>query len=118
MREQEIIDYCLAKNGAYIDFPFGKTPLCIKICKKIAVQVYEGKITLKCEPSVGISYREKYPCTVVPGYHCPLVQKPYFNTVYLNGNVPDKELLLMIDHAFLAVRKRLPKKSNELEILK
>lgn len=112
MNEQEIIDYCLTKEVAYIDFPFGERPLCVKLCGKVAVQVYDGKITLKCEPSFGIPLRSKYEGTVVRGYHCPVAQQPYFNTVFLNGTIPDSELLVMIDHAFEAVKNKLPKKSR------
>ncbi len=113
MTEQEIIDYSLTKNGAYTDFPFGPVPLCIKLSGRVVVQVYEGKITLKCTPSVGLPYREKYEGTVVRGYHCPVPQQPYFNTVYLSGNVPDDELKRMIDEAFAAVTAKLPKKVRE-----
>ena len=37
---------------------------------------------------------------VTRGYHCPPVQQPHFNTVGLDGSVPDEEIMLMIDHAY------------------
>ncbi len=113
MTEQEIIDYSLTKKGAYTDFPFGPEPLCIKLEGRVVVQVYAGKITLKFVPSTGLPYREKYEGTVVRGYHCPALQQPYFNTVYLNGKVPDDELKRMIDEAFRAIINKLPKKVRE-----
>ena len=43
-----------------------------------------------------------YPEKVVRGYHCPPVQQPYWNTVFLS-DFPDEELLNMIDHAYETV---------------
>ena len=59
---------------------------------------------------MGDFYRQLYPETVVRGYHCPPVQQPFWNTVYLNGVVLDDELKRMIDHAYDAVIAKLPKK--------
>lgn len=114
MSIDEIIAYCLNKKNAYIDYPFGETPICIKVHNKIFAQVYfnpkDCKVTFKCEPIFGELYRQVYPGVVVRGYHCPPVQQPYWNTVYLNGVVPDDVLRLMIDHAYKAVISKLPKK--------
>lgn len=37
-----------------------------------------------------------YPEQVVRGYHCPSVQQPYWNTIYLK-NLPESLLLLYTD---------------------
>ena len=55
------------------------------------------------------NYRMVYPEKVVRGYHCPPVQQPYWNTVYLS-DFPDEELLNMIDHAYEAVFNSFSKK--------
>jgi predicted DNA-binding protein (MmcQ/YjbR family) len=34
--------------------------------------------------------------------------QPHFNTVNLDGTVPDDEILLMIDHAYDTVAAKLP----------
>lgn len=113
MTTEEIVSYCTKKKEAYVDFPFGEIPICIKVCKKLFAQIYskplDHKITLKCDRLLGELYRSKYPNTVVRGYHCPPVQQPYWNTVYLNGTVSDDELKLMIDHAYKVVVCKLPK---------
>lgn len=114
METDNFIAYCLKKNGAYVDFPFGELPVCIKVRGRVFAQFYtrpdDCKVTLKCEPDFGDFFRQVYPDTVVRGYHCPKVQQPYWNTVYFNGDVPDEVLYDMIDHAYKAVIAKLPKK--------
>lgn len=115
--QDEIIDYCLSKKGAYIDFPFGETPLCIKVAKKLFAQVYQkdgdSKVTLNCDVMTGEIYRNQYPGTVVRGYHCPPKLQPFFNTIYLNGVVAEEELKILIDHAYSVVVGKLPKRTRE-----
>ncbi len=103
MTLEEIKTYCLEKNRAYEDYPFGDIPICCKVNNKIFAQIYpykdDYKITLKCTAEFGQFYRMAYPGKVVHGYHCPPVQQPYWNTIYLE-DFPDEELLNMIDHAY------------------
>lgn len=117
MTVNEITNYCLQKKSSYIDYPFGYIPICIKIQNKIFIQIYPNqndcKITLKCEPLTGDFYRQKYPNIIVRGYHCPPVQQPYWNTVFLNGVIPDEELKVMIDHAYDYVVSKSIKKERE-----
>jgi predicted DNA-binding protein (MmcQ/YjbR family) len=64
----------------------------------------------------GDFYRSVYPGTVTRGYHCPPVQQPYFNTITLEGTVPDDILIEMIEHSYKVVVGKLPKKAQkELE---
>jgi predicted DNA-binding protein (MmcQ/YjbR family) len=113
MTTQEIIDYCLTKNQSYVDYPFGEIPICVRVNKKIFAQVYplhdDYKVTLKCDMMTGDFFRHQYPGVVVRGYHCPPVQQPYWNTVFLD-RIPDEELLNMIDHAYDQVIKSFSKK--------
>lgn len=117
MTTEQIIGYCLEKNGAYIDFPFGEIPICVKVGNRLFAQAYpkpeDNKITLNCDKETGVVFRNLYPDTVVRGYHCPPVQQPYFNTVYLNGKVSEDVLKAMIDHSYLAVLGKLPRKLRE-----
>lgn len=111
----EIKAYCLAKAKAYEDLPFGDTPICYKVNKKIFAQLYPDKITLKCTAFSGEMFRQAYPGVVVRGYHCPPVQQPYWNTIYLD-RFPHEELPMMIDHAYETVVASFPKKVQQ-EIL-
>ena len=111
-----LIHYCLQKSEAYLDYPFGEVPLCVKVCNKIFAEIYpnqeHARVTLKCDPFLADVYRARYPESVVPGYHVPNRQKPYRNTVYVNKEVSDAELLKMIDHSYAEVIKKLPKKQR------
>ena len=64
---------------------------------------------MKCTVEAGQFFRDVYPGKVVRGYHCPPVQQPYWNTVYLE-DFPDEELLNMIDMAYETVLKSFSKK--------
>lgn len=113
MKTEEIISYCLRKNGAYIDHPFGPEPTVIKVEKKIFAQFFTLKeiesVTFNCDAMTGEFYRSLFPGVVVRGYHCPPVQQPYFNTLLINGEVPDELILEMADHSYKTVTGKLPK---------
>ena len=109
MTSEEIKAYCLGKPKAYEDLPFGEVPVCYKVNGKIFAQLYSDKITLKCTAFSGQMFRQAYPGVVVRGYHCPPVQQPYWNTIYLD-HFPSEELPMMIDHAYETVVASFPKK--------
>ena len=118
MTHQQIIDYCLQKPGAYMDFSFEHVPV-IKVKSpsqekgRVFAQIFhlhgEPKVTLNCTPQSAEFYRSVYPCSVVRGWHCPHIQQPHFNTVNLDGSVPDGEIVNMIDHAYDVVVAKYPK---------
>jgi predicted DNA-binding protein (MmcQ/YjbR family) len=100
----KIMDYCLLKEGAYIDFPFGDIPICVKYNGHIFAEIYPNdndyKITLRCKPEIGQMYREKYPEIIIPGYHVPLKQRRFKNTIKLNNNIIGKEIYKLIDQSY------------------
>lgn len=104
MTIEEIKQYCKGKPEVTEEFPFGEVPICYKLNGKIFAQIYpyahDYKITLKCTAEVGQFYRTVYSGKVVRGYHCPPIQQPYWNTVYLE-DFPEDELLNMIDLAYI-----------------
>lgn len=104
LKLNEIVDYCLSKEGAYIDFPFGDIPICIKYNKHIFAEIYPNsddyKITLRFEPETGKMYREKYPDIIIPGFHVPLKQRQYKNTIKLDNKIIGKELKNLIDLSY------------------
>lgn len=117
MTVDEIISYCLEKNGAYIDFPFGDIPMCMKVANRLFAQIYprpeDRKITLNCDRFLGEILRDRFPGIVVRGYHCPPMLQPYFNTIYLNNEISDEDLKSMIDHSYAVVVGKLSKKARE-----
>jgi predicted DNA-binding protein (MmcQ/YjbR family) len=96
-------DYCISKKGASESFPFGEDTLVFKVKGKIFALVnLDGdlSINLKCDPSLAIELRERF-SSVIPGYH---MNKKHWNTVMLNGSIPDKEVFFWIDHSFDLVK--------------
>lgn len=112
MTEKEFLDYCLNKKGAYLDFPFGNDFAVVKVGKRIFAQMFELKgipmITLNCTYEGGLYYRSIFPDIVTRGYHCPLVQQPYFNSMPLD-KFADEIIIKMIEHSYETVFNKLPK---------
>lgn len=112
MTRFELLKYCLAKEGSYIDHPFGPDSDIIKVEGKIFAQLFilNGKetVTLNCEHMTGDFYRQMFPGIIVRGYHCPPVQQPYFNTFPIDS-VSDETILEMTDHSYETVVSKLPK---------
>jgi len=110
---EALIQYCCSKKKAYIDYPFGREPVCIKVNGRIFAEIYTKednyRITLKCEPALADFFRSQYPEIVVRGYHCPPVQQPHRNTVWVN-KIEDWVLYGMIDHSYEQVIKSFPQK--------
>ena len=116
MTPEDIKQYCRNKYKSIEVLPFGDVPICYKLNGKIFAQLYlyeyDYKITLKCTADAGQFYRMVYPGKVVRGYHCPPVQQPYWNTIYLE-DFPDDELLNMIDLAYDTVFSKFSKKEQK-----
>ena len=98
-------EYCLNKPDVTESFPFGDDTLVFKLKGKIFALVnLEGdlSINLKCEPSFALELREKY-SSVIPGYH---MNKIHWNTVLLDGTIPDKEIFSWIDHSYNLIKNK------------
>jgi predicted DNA-binding protein (MmcQ/YjbR family) len=103
--------YCLEKEWKIAEeFPFGEEVLVFKVCGKIFLLAnltsHPTTLNLKCEPERAIELRERH-AAVQPGYH---MNKKHWNTVTLDGSIPDKEVLAMIDHSYELVVRMLPKR--------
>lgn len=107
-------EYCLSIKGAEECFPFDETTLVFKVMGKMFAYMGlerrdEGfMLNLKCDPEKAVELREKYEC-VIPGYHA---NKKYWNSIFIEGNIPDDELRCWIDHSVEEVIKKLPKKQQ------
>jgi predicted DNA-binding protein (MmcQ/YjbR family) len=95
-------EYCISKKNTTESFPFGDDTLVFKTAGRIFSLVnLEGdlSINLKCDPAQAIELRERY-SSVTPGYH---MNKKHWNTIIIDGTVPDKEILSWIDHSYQLV---------------
>nr|MBD3622446.1 MmcQ/YjbR family DNA-binding protein [Sunxiuqinia sp.] len=117
MNIEELRTWCISKKGVSEDFPFDETTLVFKVMGKMfALTDLEGdlSINLKCDPEKAVELRELYPC-VMPGYH---MNKRHWNTILLDGSVPDQLIRQWIDHSYEMVVEKLTKKQrNELATL-
>ncbi|MCB9421403.1 MAG: MmcQ/YjbR family DNA-binding protein [Ardenticatenaceae bacterium] len=105
--------YLLAKKGTTEERPFGPEALVYKVMGKMfALVAWEADpltISLKCNPDEALFLRDIYPA-VRPGYH---LNKRHWNTVTLDGSVPQKEFLRMIDDSYNLVVKGLTKAQRQ-----
>ena len=108
MNIEEIREYCLGKSQVNESFPFGDTTLVFKVSGKIfaLLSLDAVQMNLKCEPDLAIELREQY-SSVIPGYH---MNKKYWNTILLNGTIPDKLIKDWIDLSYSLVAKKGKKK--------
>ncbi len=117
MNIEEFRDYCLQKKGVTEELPFDETTLVYKVLGKMFALTDtddEFKIVLKCDPDKVIDLREQFSETVLPGYH---FNKKHWNTVVVDGAIPEKLLYEWIDESYILVVSKLPKtKQRELEI--
>ncbi|MCK5169882.1 MAG: MmcQ/YjbR family DNA-binding protein [Bacteroidales bacterium] len=117
MNIEEFRDYCLSKKGVTEELPFDETTLVYKVLGKMFALTDtddEFKIALKCDPEKVVDLREQFPETVLPGYH---FNKKHWNTVVIDGTIPEKLLYEWIDESYILVVNKLPKtKQQELEI--
>ncbi|NCB51672.1 MAG: MmcQ/YjbR family DNA-binding protein [Clostridia bacterium] len=63
-------------------------------------------LMLKCDPMLAELFRAEY-TDVVPGFYC---DKRCWNSIYLDGDVPDVVLKDMCDMSYALVFDKLPKK--------
>jgi predicted DNA-binding protein (MmcQ/YjbR family) len=98
MNHTELEKYLLSFPDTWLDFPFGEGTSVYKVGNK---EDGEGKmfaliddnskplrVSLKCDPILAETLREKYE-TVVPGYH---LNKKHWNTIILTGQLPDEDV--------------------------
>ena len=114
MNIEDFRNYCLTKKGVTESFPFDENTLVMKVIGKMFALTdleSEFSINLKCDPEYAIELREKYQ-SVQPGYH---MNKNHWNTIYVDGSIPEKLIYSLVDDSYNLVVKSLTKKQqNEL----
>ncbi len=113
MERSSIIEYCLTKKGTSQEYPFGPDVIVMKVRSKmfslISPSAKKPTLSLKCDPFLAENLRSQYP-SVTPGYH---MNKRHWNTIVVDGSVPDHEIRWMIDHSYELVVKSLTKIERE-----
>ena len=105
--------YHMQKKRVTEELPFGPETLVFKVAGKmfalIAWQNSPLRISLKCDPDDALALRDMYPA-VQPGYY---LNKKHWNTITLDGTIPESELLTMIDNSYRLVVKSLKKAERD-----
>jgi predicted DNA-binding protein (MmcQ/YjbR family) len=113
MQTEFIAAYMHRKAGVTEETPFGPEALVYKVVGKmfalVAWQEDPPRITLKCDPELAITLRSHYPA-VQPGYY---MNKKHWNTITLDGSIPDDEITGMIDASYGLVTRGLSKADRQ-----
>ncbi|GAA1216592.1 MmcQ/YjbR family DNA-binding protein [Kitasatospora nipponensis] len=102
----------LALNGAEETFPFGPETSVFKVGGKIfalsALDAEPFKVSLKCDPETAVRLRAAHPA-ITGGWH---LNKRHWNTVTIDGTVPDTLLREMVEDSYDLIVSRLPRRQQ------
>ena len=103
----------LAKKGTTEDTPFGPDALVFKVMGKmfalLAWQETPLRVTLKCDPDLASTLRAEYKA-IQPGYY---MNKKHWNTLTLDGSIPDEKVQGLTDLSYRLVVKGLKKADRQ-----
>jgi predicted DNA-binding protein (MmcQ/YjbR family) len=122
MKQQQAQDYLLAKPQASLDYPFNLDVQVFKVKEKMFATLAFGKmgksnqqenqyywLNLKCDPDEAVMLRDIF-SAVIPGYH---MNKRHWNTIILDGSIPQGEIERMIDNSYKLVVSKMSKKAQQ-----
>ncbi|MGH3312943.1 MAG: MmcQ/YjbR family DNA-binding protein [Streptomyces sp.] len=114
MTPDELRTYCLGLNGASEDFPFNPEVSVFKVGGKLfALSALDGhplEVSVKCEPELAVQLRTAHEA-IRPGYH---LNKRHWNTLTLDGTLPDDMVREMIEDSWDLVVAGLPRRERLL----
>lgn len=109
MNRKELLEYGLSFPGTYQDAPFHDPNwqlVRVKKNKRVFLWTYERNgylnINVKVNPEWRDFWREAFDA-VIPGYH---QNKEHWNTVIIDGSVPDEDVKRMIAESYDLVKDR------------
>ena len=113
MNLETLRSHLQASPGVTEEFPFGPTAMVFKVLGKMfAIVGWQNtplSISLKCNPDDAQVLRASY-ASIKPGYH---LNKEHWNTVVLDGEVPDALVFELIEDSYALVVKSLKKAERE-----
>ena len=112
MTFEQIHDYLLSQPGAVEERPFTPETPVYKVGGKMfaysSPDAVPPSITIKLDPLQGQLLRSTYEA-VQAGYH---MNKEHWNTIALDGSIPEEELLTWIDESYTLVVSNLSQKAR------
>ncbi|WP_448211736.1 MmcQ/YjbR family DNA-binding protein [Colwellia sp. MEBiC06753] len=124
MNLEAIKQYLLAKTATSVGFPFGEDVEVYKVKTKMFATLALGSgkekdtdgkmaghycMNLACDPEEAVMLRDIFPA-IIPGYH---MNKAKWNTVILDGSIPEGELKRMMDNSYLLTVAKMTKKDQQ-----
>ncbi len=98
--------HCLAQAVSCEDFPFGPDFYVYKTHGKVFAILTEkdgvARVNLKADPTEALMLRQLF-SAVTPGYH---MNKKHWNTLLLDGSVPDAEVQRQIEQSWQLVQPK------------
>ena len=114
MTYQQLIDYCLTKVGAIHDYKTEWEADRIQVANKMFAllgNLHDRPIiSLKSDILRAEQLRQQYK-DIIPGYY---LNKAHWNTIYIDGEVPDNLIFECIDSSYDLIVKGLPKKTQKM----
>ena len=109
MDPQQLKAACLALPGAVEDFPFGDEVSVFKVAGKMFAASHLDsqplQLSVKCDPDLAVQLRAAHPA-IAPGYH---LNKRHWNTITLDGSLPDQMVTDLLGDSYDLVVASLPK---------
>jgi predicted DNA-binding protein (MmcQ/YjbR family) len=103
MDHQTVETFLLNLPNAKLDYPFGEGVAVYKVKDKMFALIQEGsqplRLSLKCDSQLAEVLRDHYE-SVMPGYH---LNKKYWNTILLTGQLSWEEIQDLIRHSYQLV---------------
>lgn len=113
MNIEDVRLFCLSLRNTVECLPFDDVSLVFKVENKmfllLPLDAAEPSLTVKCHPDYVEELRERYRA-VEPAFH---FNKKYWNTIYLERDMPDEEILDWIRHSYREVIAKLPRKIRD-----
>jgi predicted DNA-binding protein (MmcQ/YjbR family) len=113
MEATELRRWCLRQAEAVEEFPFGPEHSVFKVAGKMfAISALDRsplEVSVKCEPELAVDLRNSYPA-IRPGYH---LNKRHWNTITLDGSLPDQLVRDLVEDSYDLVVSALPKRVRE-----
>lgn len=110
---KEATEFCLSLVGTYEDYPFNDSNWTVMRHKgnnKMFAAIYERMdniwVNVKCNPDLAYVQRNSFK-SVVPAYH---MNKVHWNSVILDGSVPENEIKSMIYDSYELTKPRVKRK--------
>ena len=124
MNQLQAEQYLLLKPETSMYYPFGDDVKVFRVKNKMFATISHGStaksakvddevkthfwMNLKCDPDEAEMLRDIFP-SIIPGYH---MNKSQWNSVILDGSIPQGEIERMMDNSYMLVVSKMTKKDQ------